>query len=353
MFFSQVFDFAPIRHWLTFLADIALAYIMMEVGLEFTLDKNKVKSHVKDYFVAALAATAPWLFCFLYFLMLKKQNSWEELLLISRFAAPTSSGILFSMLAAAGLGTTWIFRKVRTLAILDDVDTIILLVPLQFLFMGFSGTLLGVLIIMLLLLYFAWVFMHKLRLPAGRLWFFGYSVILASLLQWLQLGFAIEMEILLPAFVLGAVLYNPHASPRYEHEHAFIEPEERNLKHFDHTIKVIFMILVGLILPKIVLNSYNPILLALNVIVITILSNLGKCFPMFFYRNEVTLAQRAAVSIGMFPRGEVGAGILLLAIEHGISGYAMTVAGLSLALNLLLTGLFTWYVVRLAGRRPL
>ena len=350
MFFSQTYDFMQLRPFLTFLADIALGYIMMEVGLEFWLDKTKVRSHVKDYMVAALAATAPWLFCFLYFLWIGRDNSWEELLLISRFAAPTSSGILFTMLAAAGLGLTWVFRKIRVLAILDDVDTIILLVPLQFLLIGFNFGLIGVLIVVLLLLYCAWVFMHKLRLPTGRVWMFGYAVILTALLHWLRLGFAIEIEILLPAFVLGAVLYNPHSAPQYKHEHAYLEPEERPLQIFDHIIKLTFMFIVGLLLPKIYLGTINPWIATLNVLVITLVSNIGKCFPLFFYKNEVSLSQRAAVSVGMFPRGEVGAGILVLAIEHGITGYATTVAAMSLALNLLLTGFFTWIVVRLVNR---
>jgi len=53
----------------------------------------------------------------------------------------------------------------------------------------------------------------------------------------------------------------------------------------------------------------------------------------------------------MFPRGEVGAGILVLAIEHGIHGYPLTISVLSLALNLLLTGLFVTIVVQLVKKR--
>lgn len=36
-------------------------------------------------------------------------DAWKETLLAGRFAA----GVLFSMLAAAGLGTTWLSRKAR------------------------------------------------------------------------------------------------------------------------------------------------------------------------------------------------------------------------------------------------
>ncbi len=349
MFVSQTYDFMPFHPWLTFFADIALGYIMIEVGLEFWLDKSKVRSHLKDYLVAAIAATAPWLFCFLYFMLIGEENSWQQNLLISRFAAPTSSGILFSMLAAAGLGLTWVFKKVRMLAILDDVDTIILLVPLQFLF-GIQYSLIVVLVVILLLLVCAWRFMHTVALPSGRLWVFGYSTLLASFLQWLHLGFAIEVEILLPAFVLGCILINPHAAPQYRHEHAYMEPTERPLQRFDHFIKMLFMFVVGLLLPRIMFGNIPPLVAILHVLAITLLSNLGKCFPMLFYRKEAALSQRAAVSVGMFPRGEVGAGILVLAIEHGAFGVTTTIAAMSLALNLLLTGLFTWFVVKLTDR---
>jgi Kef-type K+ transport system membrane component KefB len=63
--------------------------------------------------------------------------------------------------------------------------------------------------------------------------------------------------------------------------------------------------------------------------------------------------ERLALAIGLFPRGEVGAGVLVVSLGYGISGTATTVALLSLALNLLLTGLFILWVRRLlASPRP-
>jgi hypothetical protein len=52
------------------------------------------------------------------------------------------------------------------------------------------------------------------------------------------------------------------------------------------------------------------------------------------------LKERLAVSVAMFPRGEVGAAVLFVALGYGIRGLPVTLAGLSLALNLLLTGVF-------------
>jgi hypothetical protein len=54
----------------------------------------------------------------------------------------------------------------------------------------------------------------------------------------------------------------------------------------------------------------------------------------------------------MWPRGEVGAGVLVISIGYGIGGPMLTVATLSLALNLLLTGAFIWAAKRLLRSVP-
>lgn len=55
--------------------------------------------------------------------------------------------------------------------------------------------------------------------------------------------------------------------------------------------------------------------LIVHVIVVTLLSNLGKMFPLFFYRDR-QLEERLALSVGMFTRGEVGAGIIVIAMGY-------------------------------------
>jgi hypothetical protein len=70
-------------------------------------------------------------------------------------------------------------------------------------------------------------------------------------------------------------------------------------------------------------------------------------FPLFCYRREATWRERLAISIGMFPRGEVGAGVLVISLSYGLAGPALTVAVLSLAFNLLCTGIFIWCVKQL------
>ena len=99
-----------------------------------------------------------------------------------------------------------------------------------------------------------------------------------------------------------------------------------------------------------------------RVIFITVASNIGKCVPMMAYRDEATLRQRLALSIGMLPRGEVGIGVLLVSLElfrqqnlldTPAVQQSMTIATLSLALNLALTGVFIMAVIRLLRKQPL
>lgn len=350
---SQLIDLEPYKTPLFFLIDTLLAYIMMEVGLEFLIQKKKWKSYLVDYGVASLAAGLPWIFCFIYFLNFGSR-SWEENLLLSRFAAPTATGILFAMLGLAGLGMTWMFRKIEVLVILDDLDTILFLIPLQFLLSGGRWELISVAVGMIILIFLGWRYMHTLKLPASRPWLFFYAIIISSLAEWLDIRYGLEIEVLLPAFILGVVLYNPH-DVRYKshmHEHAFIEPEKPRSIIIDRGTKLMFMLLVGTLLPQITFNKYTVGILLVHVFFIALLMNLGKLAPVFFYRKEATFRERMAVAVGMMPRGEMGAGILTIALEHGIKDFMTQAAALSLALNLFLTGFFIWIVLRLLKTTP-
>jgi Kef-type K+ transport system membrane component KefB len=93
-------------------------------------------------------------------------------------------------------------------------------------------------------------------------------------------------------------------------------------------------------------------LIVLHVLIVTIISNLGKMFPALCYREEAHWRERLALAIGMWPRGEVGAGVLVISMSYGIGGPVVTIAMLSLALNLLLTGIFIYVVKRLTAPLP-
>jgi len=93
-------------------------------------------------------------------------------------------------------------------------------------------------------------------------------------------------------------------------------------------------------------------MIVLHILMVTLLSNIGKMYPFFCYRREAHWRHRLAVAIGMWPRGEVGAGILVLSLSYGIGGPIVTVAMLSLALNLVLTGVFIYIIRKLLKDLP-
>lgn len=378
--------YPPLAEFISVLTLTALAFIMIHVGYELNIKKDKIKSYGWDYVVAMTAAAFPWIFVALYFIyaMLPAEvwndwQAWKEILLASRFAAPTSAGVLFSMLAAAGLSATWVFTKARVLAIFDDLDTVLLMIPLKMLIVGLAWQMGFVIFVMVILLWLAWKFMRRLNWPVSWPWVLGYSaglVALTELLYYITKSIdpdvPIHIEILLPAFVLGVMLKTPPGTDphlddaREGHQEGPESPVEQKVSTI---ISAVFMVLVGLNMPLIfgtlagagrevaeTITSAQPPLsagmIALHVLAITAISNLGKMFPALVYRKEAHWRERLAVAIGMWPRGEVGAGILVISLGYSIGGPVVTVAVLSLALNLLLTGVFIWFVKRLLAGVP-
>lgn len=103
------------------------------------------------------------------------------------------------------------------------------------------------------------------------------------------------------------------------------------------------MLLAGMALPPIQFGSMGVGSVLLHLLFLTFLMNVGKCVPLATYRDEATPKERAALSLGMFPRGEVGIGVLLVSLEifHQTGSLeapgireSISFAGLSLALNL-------------------
>jgi Kef-type K+ transport system membrane component KefB len=164
----------------------------------------------------------------------------------------------------------------------------------------------------------------------------------------------IHIEVLLPAFVLGCMLARPvgsdphHDDARDGHQEGPEDPAEQRVSGI---VSGVFMVLVGLSMPAVatMMTATGPswAAIGLHVVLVTLLANLGKMFPAFVYRREASLRERLAVCVGMWPRGEVGAGVLILSIGYGISGPMIIVAALSLALNLVLTGAFIAIVKKL------
>jgi hypothetical protein len=392
-----------------------LAFIMIHVGFEFHIDKKRLGTYGKDYLIAFTAASFPWIFVTFYFVfaMLPPEawgnfTAWKETLLAGRFAAPTSAGVLFSMLAAAGLGATWLFHKARILAIFDDLDTVLLMIPLKMLMVGIAWQLGVSILVMAGYLIIAYIFLHRLSIPTSWNWVLTYSIVIVALSEllyvgskWIDPSVPIHIEVLLPAFVVGC-LARPKGIPfdtdprKVEHSlhEALEKPSE---KRASTVVSAAFMVLVGLSMPSIfqgpdpqhnaptpaTLHAAAPAetvdhaeaqggtdsgrytatvtasqpnltwgMIALHVLMITVLSNIGKMYPFFCYRQEAHWRQRLSVAIGMWPRGEVGAGILVLSLSYGIGGPVVTVAMLSLALNLALTGVFIYFIRKLIKDLP-
>lgn len=342
----------------------ALAFVMIRVGLEFELDRSRPRALLVDYGVAATAAAFPWIFAAGYFVWVLGPpgasgdwKTWSEALLAGRFAAPTSAGVLFAMLAAAGLGATWLYRKARVLAIFDDLDTVLFMIPLKMMLVGVRWQLGAIVVVIVALLLVGWRYMRRLSAPTGWAWILLYAVVITAGSEVIHLlslqlddSVGVHLEVLLPAFVLGVILaHHPaHGEVAAPAAHVGSPADERAAT----VVSAAFMVLVGLSMPVIVLGDLSVGALAAHTLALTVLANLGKMFPVFCYRKEATLRERLAVSIGMWPRGEVGAGVLVVSLSYGISGPMVTVAVLSLALNLLLTGVFIAVVKRLLAGVP-
>ncbi len=346
---------------------ICLAFIMINVGREFEVEKSRWRSYVSDYFIAMATAALPWLLVAVYYVFVLLPESyygdwgaWKESLLLSRFAAPTSAGILFTMLAAIGLQSSWIYRKIQVLAIFDDLDTILLMIPLQIMMVGFRLEVIVILAVVTVLLGFGWKFLARFRI-GQRWWAILLYAVGVIFVTWLvNRLFHIHIEVLLPAFVLGMVMRHRHIDSRIE-------------RNVSTGISLLFMLLVGLSMPYFVgggamsgfsassaaeggepsILGMQPMIswgaIAVHVVVVSLLSNVGKLVPLFFYRDRM-LEERLALSVGMFTRGEVGAGIIFIALGYRIGGPALVISVLTLVLNLVLTGGFVVWVKRLAMR---
>lgn len=339
---------------------VGLSFIMIRVGYGFDVDKKHLRRYGWDYFVAATAAAFPWVFVSLYFVFVLlppevwgSWEAWKEVLLAGRFASPTSAGVLFAMLAAAGLGGTWLYNKARVLAVFDDLDTVLFLIPLQMFMVGLSWELGGIVFVLAGLLVMGFVGMRRLHWPVTWPWLLLYAVCITLLCR----AAPVHIEVLLPAFVLGSMLAYP--------EHA---AHTRAGMLVVNGVVGAFMVLVGLSMPFVLKGSEAlvagampvarivtsvPALgwqwLALHVLAVTALANLGKMFVVLCYRREASLRERLALGIGMWPRGEVGGGVLVVSMSYGIDGPVVTVAMLSLVLNLVLTGMFIVAVKKVMG----
>lgn len=347
---------------------ICLGFIMINVGREFEIDKSRWRSYTADYFIAMATAALPWLLIVLYYIFVllspelwSSAEAWKENLLLSRFAAPTSAGILFTMLAALRLQQSWIYRKIQVLAIFDDLDTILLMIPLQILMIGLKWQMFAIVGVVVVLLAVGWRWQATWNVRQDWKRILGLSVVVCAVTQGLYLATAhwygpensIHIEVLLPAFVIGMLMRHRHLDT----------PTERRVST---GISFLFMLLVGLSMPLVTgaggdaaadaatsVTGSQPMMpwgiVALHVVAVSLLSNIGKLVPLLFYRDRRP-SERLALSVGKFTRGEVGAGVIFIALGYNLGGPALIISVLTLVLNLILTGGFVVWVRKLALR---
>lgn len=345
---------------------VCLSFIMINVGREFEVDKTRWRSYAEDYFIAMATAAMPWFLIALYYVFVllppdfwNSWEAWKENLLLSRFAAPTSAGILFTMLAAIGLKASWIYKKIQVLAIFDDLDTILLMIPLQIMMIGLRWQLIIIILIVFLLLSFGWKQLGKYNCRQDWKAILLYAVIVFVVTQTIYMVSknvygeegSIHIEVLLPAFILGMIM-----------KHKEIDtPIEQKVST---GISFLFMFLVGMSMPHFIGVNFAEAhagshsvtgsqemmswgMIFVHVVIVSLLSNIGKLIPIFFYRDR-KFSERLALSIGMFTRGEVGAGIIFIALGYNLGGPALVISVLTIVLNLILTGMFVLWVKKLA-----
>jgi Kef-type K+ transport system membrane component KefB len=175
--------------------------------------------------------------------------------------------------------------------------------------------------------------------PVGEKWLLFYGLVLTGLLLVVKRTTNLHLEVLIPAFMLGCLI----DLGRYRH----VKKSRAGSLSMDVVVKGGFMLLVGLSFPKVELGAVPLTVTVWHVLALTVLANLGKCFPALCYRREAGFKERLALSIAMFPRGEVGAAVLAIGLGYGFGNYISALALLSLALNLVLTGIFIAVVIRL------
>ena len=288
-------DYAAFKAGSDTLLYICLAFIMINVGREFEVDKSRWKSYTADYFIAMATAALPWLLIALYYVFVllpsdlwSSPEAWKENLLLSRFAAPTSAGILFTMLAALSLKSSWIYRKIQVLAIFDDLDTILLMIPLQIMMIGMRWQLFAVLLVVIVLLTVGWRRLGHYDVRQDWKAILAYAVVVFAATQAVYLvtkhlygpEHSVHIEVLLPAFVAGMVMRRKHIDT----------PAERRAAT---GISFLFMFLVGVSMP-LVTGAPHPVeslagghsvtgsqpvmpwgIMLLHVVAVSTLSNLG------------------------------------------------------------------------------
>jgi len=368
-------------------AGIALSYIIVHVGLDFEIVKWRLPTYAVDFFVATSAALIPLVVVFWYLKYVCGSHSLPEHwfipqalgtsqgLLLSVFSAPTSAGMLISMMEAADLKHTWVFKKASMLAILDDIDSLVFIAFMRILAISGAGVDLrhfGPVILTVGLLTIAWFNIHKFVIPHSWPWVLMYAFILGTgfwiiegiTREFPHCNFIFVVAVLIPSFTLGCVTYDPKMETSQSYKHIEIELSEEFIERQEYIdshapcmetfMGCAFMFFVGLSMPSLTaLKTITTSALIFHVVMINILMLLGKLIICFFYSNETTKTQRIALGLAMCPRGEIGASVIIITIQtlkDQIDPSYLGIVVLSVIMNLVSSCALIVYVKKLAAR---
>merc|ERR1712137_936299 len=367
-------------------AGIALSYIIVHVGLDFEIVKWRLPTYALDFFVATSAALVPLLVIFGYLKYVCGSHSlpphWyvkdalgtSQGLLLSVFSAPTSAGMLISMMEAADLKHTWVFKKASMLAILDDIDSLVFIAFMRILAIpGESVDLahFGPVITTVGLLMLAWFNIHKYVIPHSWPWVMAYAIIIGTCL-WCVEGLTrsyphnhwiFVVAVLIPSFTLGCLTYDPKMETSQSYKHIEIELSEKFIEQQEYIdshapcmetfMGCAFMFFVGLSMPGLgALGHIHVSAVVFHVAMINILMLLGKLLICFFYSDETDRTQRLALGLAMCPRGDIGASVIIITIQTlkgQINVAYLGIVVLSVITNLVLSCFLIVYVKKLAS----
>jgi len=368
-------------------AGIALSYIIVHVGLDFEIVRWRLPTYALDYFVATTAAVIPLFMIFGYLKYVVGSHSLPPMwfveqplgvsqgLLLSVFSAPTSAGMLISMMEAADLKATWLFKKASMLAILDDIDSLVFIAFMRILAIGSGYDLrhFGPVIVTVGLLTIAWFNMHKFVIPHSWPWVLMYAFIIGTAL-WLLEGLTREypnctyifvIAVLIPSFTLGCITYDPKMETSQSYKHIEIELTEEFIERQEYIdshapcmetfMGCAFMFFVGLSMPGLTaLHGMTVTAVIFHVTAINLLMLLGKLVICLFYASETNKTDRYALGLAMCPRGEIGASVIIITIQTlsgRINAAYLGIVVLSVIMNLVLSCGLIVYVKKLASTK--
>jgi hypothetical protein len=151
----------------------------------------------------------------------------------------------------------------------------------------------------------------------------------------------------------------PESEPMPENANNSHGDEESWQEYVETGVSLVFMVLVGLSMPALFgengedqSGGLSGGTIAFHIIVVSVLMVIGKMFAVFCYSEESNLKGRLALCLGMCPRGEVGASIIVISLDLGVTGPAIIIAIVALAANLVMTGGFIAAVKTLLKDAP-